>query len=238
MKTNLWFSLLASLTLAACGGENDGASASGGGAAGKSCLRAYDSKPGDILKRDRLDAVFGTAGLEATSEVSTSRSTKGVSWSWPSDRVRKITVGTNTIEVPQDNQASVSNFKILAEAEYGPKDGKSYVEANYRSISKEEMAATQARMKEQLQKRVDSGEMTQEQANLAGGLGGGIMGDERIVESIDGVGDAARWTASDRTLAVGHRDVFFALYVDVSPDASVNRDKAIALAKEILKECE
>lgn len=64
------------------------------------------------------------------------------------------------------------------------------------------------------------------------------MGNERVVETIEGVGDSALWSAKDKTLAVGHGDVFFAHYVDVTEDAAVNRDKAIALAKEILRECD
>jgi len=56
-----------------------------------------------------------------------------------------------------------------------------------------------------------------------------------LVTLLDGVGDAARWTESDNTLAVGHGDVVFVLAIDISDDSAVNRDKAIALAKEILK---
>lgn len=52
------------------------------------------------------------------------------------------------------------------------------------------------------------------------------------------MGDIARWTEADRTLAVGQGDMFFALSVDISDDPEVNRDKTITLAKEILKESE
>lgn len=237
MKSTSCILLFAALTLVSCGGEKEGAGASSAPGA-KSCLAAYETKLGDMLKRDRLDALFGTKDADAKPNLTDAASLKSYAWSWPSDRTRKVKVGPTEMEFPHDNQVSVSQFKALAKAEFGPKDGKAYVERNHRSISPEEMAAAQERMKEQLRLRVEKGELTQEQANMAGGLGGDLMGGERVVETIEGVGDAARWTARDKTLAVGHGDVFFALYVDVSEDTAVNRDKAIALAKEILKECD
>lgn len=239
MKLILCPVLIAVLSLTSCG---DGSGSAGGdspsASVAKSGLADFVSKLPDLLKRDRLDAIFETSGVEAEFEQTSMRSVNSVSWSWPGDRVRKITVGANSMEVPRPNQVAITNFKVLSDSEHGPKDGKTYVERTYRSISAEEMAATQERMKEQLQKKVEKGEITQEQAQLAGGLGGGIMGKERKVESIEGVGDVARWTESDRSLAVGHGDVFFQLTVDISDDSAINRDKAIALAKEILKDAE
>jgi hypothetical protein len=203
----------------------------------KSCLSAYEAKLADLLKRDRVNALFGTKEVELKQSFSEGRS-KSVSWSWGSERTRSIQVGANAVDFPHSNQVSISNFKVLGSEERGPLNGIDYVEANYRSISKEEMAAAQQRLQEQIQKRVEKGEITEEQAKLAGGLGGSIMGKERVVEPIEGVGDIARWVASDNTLAIGHGDVFFALYVDVSDDKTVNRDKAVALGKEILRECD
>lgn len=237
MKVIILPILLTTLTLASCGQEKESADGESSAAStAKSGLAVYDSKLPDLLKRERLDAIFATSEVEAEFDQTAMRSVNRVSWSWPSDRVRKLEVGGNTLEVPRPNQVEISNFKVLSDAKRGPKDGKTYVERTYRSISAEEMEAIQAKMNEQIQKRVADGEITEEQAKLAGGLSGGFMGKERKVESIEGIGDIARWTEVDRTLAVGHGEVFFVLSIDVSDDSAVNREKAIALAKEILKE--
>jgi hypothetical protein len=239
MFKSFFLPLTLTLCLSSCGGDKASSNQNASGdPVKKSCLNAYTSKLADLLTRDRVDALFGTKDLELKQDLSESRSTNSISWSWGSDRTRKIQVGANAMEFPHDNQVSISNMQNLSQQEYGPKNGKDYVEANYRSISKEEMAAAQQRMQEQIQSRVEKGELTAEQAKLAGGLGGDIMGKERIVETIEDLGDAARWTASDNTLAVGHGDLYFTLFVDISDDKTQNRNQAIALAQSILKECD
>lgn len=228
---------LISLSFTACKDNSPSTNASNSNGP-KSCLSRYHSQIADILTKERLLSSFDPGTAELKQEVHTGKLILGISWTWPSDRIREMNIAGQTISVPIDNEVSVSQFKLLDQEKFGPKDSKSYVEANYRSISAEEMATITANMDAQLQKRVEKGEITAEQAKLAGGMGSGLMGKERVVETIDGVGDACRWTATDKTLAVGHRNVFFSLLVNVSSDANLNRDKAIALAKAILAECD
>lgn len=229
------------LLLTGCGRSDKAPdSRTGGGSSkggGTSCLAKYDTRIGEILPLNVLSEVVDLQGASPEMKVTDTRSMKGVSWSWPSDRQRIMEMMGTQIEIPVDNQLSLSHFRRLDNAEFGPKDGKTYVEANYRSISKEEMADIQTRMREQIQERVRRGELTEEQARLAGGMGGDLMGEERIVESIEGVGDAARWIEKDRTLAVGHRNVAFTVFADISADAGENRATAIALAQRLLKDC-
>ncbi len=232
--------ILLSLFLAACGskeGKDAKDTASPRGKAGVSCLADYVERIGDILPLEVLEEVVDLEGATPEKKVTDHPSLKGVSWTWPSERKRVMEVMGMKVETPAHNQVGVSGFKRLDGATSGPQDGKTYVERNYRSISTEEMEQIQIRMKEQIAERVRKGELTEEQAKMAGGLGGNLMGQERVVESIDGVGDAARWTERDRTLAVGHKNVVFTLFVDVSEDQNLNRQHAIALAKRLLKDC-
>lgn len=210
----------------------------GGTSNSKSCLAKYEDRVGDMLPESRLREVVDPGDNELKSEVNPKGMLKSARWSWPSGRVMTKKIGAMNLELPVDNQVSISDIRVLDNAKHGPKDGKTYVEFNYRSISKEEMKKIQESMARGLQERVDKGEITAEQAKLAGGLGGGFMGEERIVETIEGIGDSCRWVEKDKTLAVGHGNVFFALLVDVSEDSAVNREKAIALAKLILAECD
>jgi len=237
MKKSLFASVLLVLGVPACGGkESGGGSGAGGGSV--SCLAKYASKLDGMLTEKRLREVVDPGDKEVKSSVTDMGGLKSISWSWDSERTRKMQMGAMEMELPVSNQVSVSGIRVLDGQKHGPKDGKSYVEQNYRSISKEEMQRIHEQMARSIQERVDKGEITAEQAKLAGGLGEGLAGDERVVETIDGVGDACRWVAKDRTLAVGHGNVFFSLFVDVSADVEVNREKALVLAKLILAECD
>ena len=228
------------VTLSACGGKGSSAPTSGAVEASVSLsgLSAFEDRLADLLTLERVRAVADTAGSEPQQQVEASGLLKSVSWSWDSERKREMSVSGQTFTLPVSNQVAISQFQRLDRQESGPQLGKSFVETHYRSVSAEEMAAVQARLQEQLQKRVEKGELTAEQAKLAGGMGSGLLGKERVVESIEGIGDACRWVAADNTLAVGHRNVFFALHVDLSAEAAVNRDKAVALAKLILAAAE
>lgn len=221
--------------LSSCGESQPASSAP---AITTSCLSAYEDRLAELLTLDRVRAIADITGGEPQQQVESSAFLKSVAWTWDSDRKREVTAAGQTMTLPVSNQVAISQFKRLDREESGPQLGKSYVEANFRSVTAEEMAAVQARLQAQLQKRVEKGELTAEQARLAGGMGSGFLGKERVVETIEGVGDACRWVAADNTLAVGHRNVFLALHVDLAAEASVNRDKAVALAQLLLAECE
>jgi len=236
----LLFTSLLALLGSGCGSSDKPEKAGGRSSAqvGVSCLAKFETRIGEILPLAILQEIVQLQGVTPELKVTYTRSLKVASWSWPSERTRSMQIAGTTMEFPVDNQVSLSHFRRLDNQEFGPKDGKTYVEQNYRSISKEEMAGIQARMQEQIQERVRKGELTEEQARLAGGMGGDLMGSERIVESIEGVGDAARWVEKDNTLAVGHRNIAFTVYVDISSGAGVNRATAIDLARRLLRDCE
>ncbi len=232
-------SLFASLALTACGDKETSTTSGGGSSSGAaSCLAKYADNIGGIFPEQRLAGLVDTGGKEAKQNVQDASLSKGVTWSWESDRIRKISVGPSEIEVPRDNQIGVSAFRVLSHETHRTRDAGAYVEQNYRSISAEEMKTIQENMKKQIEAQVESGKLTAEQAKLAGGLGEALGGNERVVETIENIGDACRWVAQDNTLAVGHRDVFFSIHSDLSDDKQLNRDKAIELAKAILAECD
>jgi hypothetical protein len=218
----------------ACGKKDGGAGSSGE----KSFLAKHEGNLAGLLTRERLESLVDLGGQEPQQEVRNDGPLPTVAWSWPSDRVSTLDVGGQKMEFPDSNQLGIAEFRLLDKAAHGEKDGKTYVERNYRAISAEEMAAMQERMQQALEKRVADGEITAEQARLAGGLGGSLAGKERLVEEIEGVGDACRWVAADSSLVVGHRNVFLRIHSKISADSSLNRDKAVELARLILAEGE
>lgn len=229
-------SILFSFTLISCGDKESTSSSADGnpGGGGSSHLVRYDKDIGSILSKERLGTVIDLAGIEAEQKIVTVGKMRVAQWTWPSDRKMKMKMAGQEVEYAVENTVAVNQFEILGEEGSYAKDGKSYVENTYRSISKEEMAKVAENMKRIMEDKVKKGEITEEQAKLAGGIGGGFMGKERVVETIEDVADACRWVATDNTLAVGHKNVFFTLVVDISADSAVNRGKAIELAKVIL----
>jgi hypothetical protein len=232
------FLFLSFLLLAGCGGQDSTGASTSPKKVGTSCLAAYETRIGDLLPLEMLSEAVDLEGITPEVDVVNTERIKNVAWSWPGSRTREMDLAGQRMTLPVDNQIVLSGYKRLDNNEHGPKDAATYVAQTYRSISKEQMAALQARMKEQLQEQAARGEITEEQARLAGGMGGGIMGNERIVETVEGVGDAARWTPRDRTLAVGHRNVVFTLLVDISEDQDLNRSTAVSLAQAILNLCD
>lgn len=196
-------------------------------------LEKYQKDIKSILTEDRLRQVVDPGSNDVNVARQESGDSLSVSWTWPSDRMLVTDLGFTKIETSESNQLSVSQFRLLTNAQHGPKNGKDYVERNYRSVSAEEMEQIQKNMQAALQERVEKGEITAEQAKIAGGVGGTVSGKERLVESIDGIGDACRWVQNDSTLVLGVGDVFLAVYSKISADDAINRDAAIKLAKLI-----
>ena len=57
-------------------------------------------------------------------------------------------------------------------------------------------------------------------------------------EDVAGLGDAASWNSFERRLYVIDNGVEIAVSVDLSYDESVNKEKAIAILKNLLKVCD
>jgi len=204
------------------------------GGNGGSELAKFENNLKALVTEERVRQVVDPGEAELQMDDSTSGRDSSLMWSWPSDRVTVTDLGFTKIETPDSNQFGISQFRSLAKADSGPKTGKEYVEQNYRSISPEEMQRAHENMKLALEERVKKGEITAEQAELAGGLGGAVTGSERVVETIDGIADACRWVAKDNTLAIGTGDVFFSIHAKISDESAENRAAAIKFAKLIL----
>ena len=194
-------------------------------------LAKYHNDIAAILTEERLRHVVDPGSEDVEVRIEKEGNSPNVTWLWPSDRVTVTDLGFTNIETPASNQLGVSQYRLLTDAEFGPKTGKGYIEANYRSIDAEEMAEIQQRMQAALQERVEKGELTAEQAAIAGGVGDSVAGNDRLVETIDGIGDACRWVPKGSTLVLGLGDVFIAIHSSISADEQENRAAAIRLAK-------
>lgn len=235
MRTIHLLSIVAGFALVVSGcGDSSPADGRGAEVSKRAGMAKHHDDPQSFLPESLLRQVVDPGDLELTVEVNTSGPDRRVIWSWPGDRIHITDLGFTTIETPKANQLGIQSFLLLSNARHGPKTGREYVERNHRSISAEEMATINERMQAALQERVDSGELTAEQARIAGGLGGEISGQERLAEVVEDLGDLCHWLPDDSLLAIGVGDVFLGIRADLSEDSTVNKETAVKLARLLL----
>lgn len=105
---------------------------------------------------------------------------------------------------------------------------------NYRTPTKEELANAEKGMKENIAEQVKQGKITQEQADMATGLGSSL-GSGVSYDVVNNVGEYSLWNNKDKNLSVFYKGLQFQLAVYLG-DEAVNKAKAIAIAQMIIKE--
>lgn len=104
----------------------------------------------------------------------------------------------------------------------------------YRTPTQEELDNAEKAMKERMAEEVKQGRMTQEQADMASGLGSSLSNGVSYDE-VKNVGNHALWNNKDKNLSVFYKGLQFQLAVYIGDEAA-NRAKAVEIAKMIIKE--
>lgn len=155
-------------------------------------------------------------------------------YSWKSDRTKTVEFGGNKMVLPISNQIGI---KWLGDDLYKIMDkGNSLAsfKAFYKNVSKAEMQAAFSQAEKQVSKDKNIDETTK---NTAMDMAQGMAKEAKFVE-VEGVGDAAAWVVSDNSLVVLVGDKTFQILADISADSQANKNMAIELAKEVLKNCD
>lgn len=105
----------------------------------------------------------------------------------------------------------------------------------YHTPTDEELKAMEERTKAAMAKKVAEGKVTQQQADLAGGMVSGF-GQGLSFDEVTGVGDYAVWNNKDKHINVFYRGIGFQLVVDVYADEATNKAKAAEAANAIIKQ--
>lgn len=204
-----------------------------------SCLAKEGKSVCDFLD-ESLIAKYLPEGYEQSSYKPEARGLLGGSCGYQMEHPsKKITVGGGSfsMKVPASYTISLSGI-----AEY-QKDPRQRFRGEYRTMTEAEIAETQARMKAGLKAKLDKGEITQEQYEMASGFGGAV-GKSRW-EKIEGLGDAAVWgnvlperePESSGTLAVLVGNTKFTLDVDLIDSKEKSKAAAIAIARSVIAVC-
>lgn len=200
-----------------------------------SCLSSYFERPSQLLTLDAVAAATGRDAAEITTDHLEGQSQPLIntaSYSWgEEERTKSVTVGEHTMELPYGFHVSLRHLEQLDQD-----DPVAYFRQTYRSFTEEEQKALQARMEAELQKRVESGEITTDQAQLADGFSSMFTG-KTSYEAVPNIGTAAAWNAQTQELVVLLGDVVFHLLADASDDPTHNQQLAIRLAQSVMASC-
>ena len=189
--------------------------------------KAYEGKLNELLTLEMAAKTMGFPAEDADVDYNTTMSNPSfhaINYTWDRGRTRPMTVANMTIQVPDLDRLELSGIQEISKNEF---------EFQYRVLTPEEIQESNQLMKDALQDRVTKGEITQEQADLAGGLGDGLVGNQ-IREIVSNVGQAATWMPEDGSLYVYEGGLMFRLTINQGEDAQILKEKLIKLASEII----
>ena len=189
--------------------------------------KAYEGKLNELLTQEMAANTMGFPAQEADVDYNTTLSNPSfhaLNYTWDRGRTRPMTVGNMTVQVPDLDRLELSGIQKISKKDF---------EFQYRVLSPEEVQQSNQLMKDALQDRVSKGEITQDQADLAGGLGAGLAGNQTR-EQVTEVGEAATWMPEDGSLYVYQDGLMFRLTINQAGESSVLKQKLILLADQIL----
>jgi len=195
-----------------------------------SCIYGYADKLDHLLTIERVIKVIGYTKENAKTKYS--KGSKNLTYhsyshSWESNRKRTMEVNGQKIEVPRNDLVSISGIKKIDSEKFN---------FQYRNLSKDEKEKMKLKLDEEFEKQQEKKELTNQQKDVAKDLGS-LTVDNIKYETVAVVGGKALWETANNQLIVHHIDSMFQLYVDISDDGNVNKEKAIQLAQDLLAVC-
>lgn len=155
-------------------------------------------------------------------------------------KTTNIKAGTISMNVPAEYRISLYGINSYD----SPGKATTRFRGEFKTLTPEQIASTREKMEAGIQAKIDAGELTQEQGEMAKGFGKAVG--KSVWEPVQGVGDLAVWgnalpekeSPTSGTLAVLHGDTKFSLDVDLLESKAESREAAIALAKSIIARCD
>lgn len=189
--------------------------------------KAYEGKLNELLTLEMAAQTMGFPAEEADIDYNTAManpSFHSLNYTWDRGRTRPMTVANMTVQVPDLDRLELSGIQEISRDDF---------QFQYRVLTPQEIEQSNQLMKDALQERVEKGEISQEQASLAGELGQGLAGNQ-VREVLTEVGESATWMPEDGALYVYQGGLMFRLSIDQDQKPEVLRQKLIGLAGKIL----
>lgn len=241
---NLVIPLALAVSTAACGNSADSASTQASAAPGSTqastatashasaCLQQHSGTLDTLLAKQAITPYVqgATEDIEANYDK---KHSDEISYTWPSDRSRTISVSGTSITIPVSNIISLGGIKTYTKDGYYAQDNNDPVKRFQRAhhnLTAEEKAKARAAINKNMEK----------ESKTTRKIGGAILSkvSSRIMfEPVAGVGDAAAWDLHAKELDILAGETEFSVHVDVSAESEKNKAVARKLAQSILAAC-
>jgi hypothetical protein len=195
----------------------------------EACLFGYDDKLDQLLDREMIQQAYP---LPKDAKFEYSKVMKGyhqAEFTWPSDRTRKISVGTRTMDVPMSNRIGIGQMKKYKDDQ----NALGLFKASYRTMTEAEKARAKEDIKRGLDEHTskDGEKLSTTQKNVGKGLASSFMDAVRY-EPI------AAWELSEQALMVLVGKTQFRISAEVGANTEENLKIAKALAQLVLAKCQ
>lgn len=226
-------SLAIAASIAICGYPMDTARASSASVTGKeACLRQHAGDLDLLLTQQAIAPYVQSASEDVETDYDKTYLDE-ITYSWPSDRIRTMSVSNNEISIPVSNIISLGGLKTYTEQDYYDRDGDDPVKLFQRAhhnLTKEEREKARAALSKSMEKESEATRM------LADMIVGAV--DSQVTfESVADIADIAAWNLRNNTLEVLIGETEFDVHVDISADNEKNKTVAKKLAQSVLSDC-
>ncbi|MGV7106636.1 hypothetical protein [Flavobacterium sp. U410] len=191
----------------------------------------YNGKLDELLTLEIASEATGYASNEARkdySKILKDPATHSVSYNWDKGRMKKV----NNPITNKEMNVPINDFVKIAWVRNTTLDKFKF---DYHTPTAEEIKKANEVMDKKLNEMVGEGKATKEQADLSKEMGNGLMNGQSYTE-VSNVGDYATWNNKYKQLKVFYKGLEFEITVEVSDDESVNKQKSIEVAKQIIKQ--
>ena len=211
---------------------------------GNTCLLGYSDKLDQLLS---LDAAANFTGLPANaakvtySNVMKNTANHSIKYSWIGDRKRSMKDLGMDMVLPVKDHIELSGIKENSVTQFK----QSHRAPTAKELSQRDKAVNDAfdgksgnkEIDEKVEKLDKMNVDKSTQKGVAQNMGNMFAKVAMAYENVSGLGDAASWNSFERKLYVLDNGVEIALTVDLSADEAVNKEKAIAILKQLLSKC-
>lgn len=209
------------------------------------CLLGFADKLDKLLTMELAAKAAQLPASEAKVKYFTAMkntANHNIKYIWKSDRTRNMEDFGMTGKAPANNNIELHGIGEKSLAEF-KRTRKPPTEEQLKQMDKAiDNAFDKKSGNQKIDEKVDQlDEMKVDkstQKSVAGQMGGVFAKIGAAYRDIEGLGDAASWNTVENRLYVLDKGVEISLTVELSSDESANKEKAIALVKELLTKCD
>ncbi|VXB34197.1 conserved hypothetical protein [Flavobacterium sp. 9AF] len=191
----------------------------------------YNGKLDELLTLEIASEVTGYVPNEAKkkySKILKDPATHSVSYNWDKGRMKKVNnpITNKEMNIPIDDFVEITWVRNTSLDKF---------KFDYHTPTAEEIKIANQAMDKKMTEMQGEGKATNEQANSAKEMANSMM-DGISFTDISNVGDNAKWDNKYKHLKVFYKGLEFEITAEVSDNEAINKQKAIAVAKQIIQQ--